>query len=134
MRKQLPNYLFILPHYFFFAVFLLYPIFRGVQISLFDWKIMLQQQRFIGLANYQSLMQDKIFWEVLGNTVQFMVITVVINVILALVRGGRPQAPLLRQRLSPRALLCARDTVRLRVGHHRHPRLGFADRDQSTIL
>ncbi len=84
VRKQLPNYLFILPHYFFFAVFLLYPIFRGVQISLFDWKIMLKDQKFIGVANYQALMSDKIFWEVLGNTGQFMVITVIINVIIAL--------------------------------------------------
>ncbi|MCB0136688.1 MAG: sugar ABC transporter permease [Caldilineaceae bacterium] len=83
-RKQLPNYLFILPHYFFFAVFLLYPSFRGVQISLFDWKIMLKDQKFIGVANYQALMSDKIFWEVLGNTGQFMVITVIINVIIAL--------------------------------------------------
>jgi len=84
LRKQLPNYLFVLPHFFFFAVFLLYPIVRGVQISLFDWKIMLKDQNFIGIANYQALMRDRMFWEALGNTAEFMIITVIINVILAL--------------------------------------------------
>ncbi|MBI9050151.1 MAG: sugar ABC transporter permease [Anaerolineaceae bacterium] len=84
LRKQLPNLLFILPHFFFFSVFLLFPIFRGLQISLFDWKIMLKEQHFIGLANYEALLKDKVFWEVLGNTIQFAVMTVSINVILGL--------------------------------------------------
>jgi len=84
LRKQLPNYLFILPHFIFFGIFLLYPIFRGLEISLFDWKIMLQDQKFVGLANYQALLKDKVFWEVLGNTFQFMIMTVIINVMLAL--------------------------------------------------
>ena len=36
LKSQLPNYLFILPHFVLFTLFLLYPIFRGLQISLFD--------------------------------------------------------------------------------------------------
>lgn len=84
LSKQLPNYLFILPHYLFFFVFLLYPIFRGIQISLYDWRIMLKEQEYIGAANYQALMKDAIFWEVLNNTSYFMILTVAMNVILAL--------------------------------------------------
>jgi multiple sugar transport system permease protein len=85
LRSQLPNYLFILPHFILFTLFLLYPIFRGLQISLFDWKIMLTDQRYLGLANYEGLMNDAVFWQVLRNTFWFMILTVVINVVLALV-------------------------------------------------
>ena len=84
LRKQLPNYLFILPHFLFFALFLLYPIVRGLEISMFDWKIMLKEQQFIGLANYQALMKDRIFWEALSHTGYFVLITVTINIVLGL--------------------------------------------------
>jgi multiple sugar transport system permease protein len=55
-----------------------------LQISLYDWKIMLKVQNFIGLANYQALLKDKVFWLVMTNTGLFMVYTVTFNVILGL--------------------------------------------------
>ena len=83
-REYLPNYLFVLPQVIFFVLFLAWPVFRGVQISLFDWKIMANTQRFIGIQNYLEVWRDPNWWRVLRNSLTFTVLVMSINTSLAL--------------------------------------------------
>lgn len=85
-RKELiEGVLFSLPYLVIFTVFLLYPLVMGGYMSLFDWNaIDPTQSVFIGLENYQQLMNDPGFWNALKNTGYFALLTTPSIVVVAL--------------------------------------------------
>ncbi len=79
---SLTPYLFILPHFIFFLVFVAYPLFRGLYISFFSYDYLRPAAtKFIGLENYVALftagsVKFNEFWQSMKVTVTFVVLSV----------------------------------------------------------
>lgn len=85
VRRRKSNwtpYLFILPHLIFFAIFIGYPFFNGVYISLLQYNYLRPDlTQFVGLQNYVNLFtpgtpQYQAFWNSLFNTIEFVLYSV----------------------------------------------------------
>lgn len=83
-RKSYSGYLFILPMMILFAVFIVYPIVYNIRISFYDWNGISHTKVFVGLENYQTLIQDPVVKIILKNFLIFAVCTILIQAILGL--------------------------------------------------
>lgn len=81
--ESLYGYLFISPMVIGFALVMLFPLVYSIYMSLTDWQL-LGDPNFIGTANYERLINDPEFLDVLKNTLIFTFGLVPINIILAL--------------------------------------------------
>jgi raffinose/stachyose/melibiose transport system permease protein len=59
--------LFLLPALILFMLFVIYPIFRSIYFSLFDWNGLGPAVDFVGLENFKTILTDKVFLKALGN-------------------------------------------------------------------
>jgi ABC-type sugar transport system permease subunit len=82
-RQKLIGYLFILPTILFFVIFIAYPFFRALSISLTEWAGY-DQPRYIGLRNFSNLFIDRVFWIAVKNTFAFTVGTTALQTALPL--------------------------------------------------
>lgn len=73
-RLRVP-WLFLIPHLSLFTVFVFLPIVVIFGLSTFDWNI-LGFHRFAGFSNYLELLEDRLFWRALGNTLLFSAVIV----------------------------------------------------------
>jgi len=77
IRENLTAYLFLFPGLLVLMVWLVYPMFSALNISLHDWNIMPNQvSPFVGLGNYIYAFQDPTFWLSLKNTGMYALVTV----------------------------------------------------------
>jgi multiple sugar transport system permease protein len=76
MREARWGLIFAAPAVFFFTIFFVYPLLWAGWISLHDWGL-LNTPTWNGLENYQRLFSDRQFWNSVGATIQYTLLTVV---------------------------------------------------------
>lgn len=85
LRAPRPTYaLFVLPFVTLYATLLLWPLAKGLWISLHDHDLLSNDSFWIGLGNYRELMQDEVFHQVVWNTLRFVGISTPLFVVLSL--------------------------------------------------
>jgi multiple sugar transport system permease protein len=76
--------LFLLPSFVGFLDFYAIPAVRGFYLSFTDFDLLKNSGSWVGLDNYQALLQDTLFWNALWITIKYVVINIGIQTTLAL--------------------------------------------------
>lgn len=82
LRENITGYLFILPQFLLFLLFIVYPIIEGIRLSFY--KVQYQKETFVGFDNYATLFSDPVFFKSIVNTVIFVVFIVLLTVFFSL--------------------------------------------------
>ena len=76
--------LFLLPALILFLIFVIYPIFRSVYFSMFDWNGLGPAVDFVGLQNFKDILADQVFLKAVKNVLLIIVLSVGVQLPLAL--------------------------------------------------
>jgi multiple sugar transport system permease protein len=90
--------IFILPAVIGLVLFYFWPLVRGIWLSFTSWDL-LSPEQFVGIANYQRMFADPVFWNAIWVTLEYVVLNIGIQTIVALVIA------LLMQRLTQSTLV-----------------------------
>jgi len=100
LTARILPYLFVAPALILLAVFVYGPAFENIIYSLFSWSSLDPDWTFVGTANYHRLFTNPIFWTSLFNNTAYAVISVLVQVFLALCIAAILQAGLFRSGLA----------------------------------
>ena len=83
LRQDLIAFSFVLPTVIGLLGFYLLPVIASFALGFMRWSA-LRPPTWVGLANYAYLMDSRVFWRALVNTVQYTVVVVVASTVLGL--------------------------------------------------
>jgi raffinose/stachyose/melibiose transport system permease protein len=84
VEDRLTIFLFLLPAFVIFLLFIIYPIFRAVYFSLFNWNGLGPATVFVGLNNFKQILTDQVFMKAVWNCLLIVILSLAIQLPLAL--------------------------------------------------
>ena len=85
IQDRLVIALFLLPALILFSLFVIYPIFRSLYFSTFNWKGFGPAVDYIGIDNYRKILTDEVFLKAIKNVLLIIVLSLGIQLPMALV-------------------------------------------------
>ncbi|MEP6646232.1 MAG: sugar ABC transporter permease [Saprospiraceae bacterium] len=82
-KSNTASYLLVSPYILHFAVFVLFPVGFSLFLTFHEWNI-IGPMKFVGLANYEKLVQDQYFLKSIRNTLVFLGIHIPLQIVIAL--------------------------------------------------
>ena len=78
--------MYLIPSMVIFSIFLFYPFFKTIYLSLYKTNKLGEAKLYVGLDNYKSLLSNPSFYNSLWVTLEFVAIVVVGSMALANIR------------------------------------------------
>ena len=83
--NNLKAWMLILPAFVFLVLFTLYPIYTTLSNSLYLKNLSNRLPRYVGLENYQGLLQDHVFMQAVKNNLVVALVTIPLSIMLAII-------------------------------------------------
>jgi multiple sugar transport system permease protein len=83
-RRNLWIWAFLMPTVVLYGLYTIYPIIASYWYSLVEWNGFEAEQRFVGISNYQAVLDDPGFWNSVWISFVFLVLVVPARVFLSL--------------------------------------------------
>ena len=82
-KSRLLPYLIVSPYLLHLVFFILFPVGFSILLTFHKWNIIAPME-FVGMDNFSRLIQDRLFWKAILNTLKFLLIHIPLQVLIAL--------------------------------------------------
>ncbi|MGB4846807.1 MAG: hypothetical protein WBP41_02765, partial [Saprospiraceae bacterium] len=79
-KSKTSSYLLVSPYILHFTVFVLFPVGFSLFLTFHEWNI-IGPMKYVGLANYEKLIQDQYFLKSIRNTLVFLAIHIPLQIV-----------------------------------------------------